>query len=123
MKNVIVLLSLIISALAVQAQEVTCQFQSVKYYEGETLALVTCGAQTIEMAGENNSPCKAADALTRVLKGVRAHDSVVINFELRSRSGLGGMEEIYDVDSVTAGQNSIRAIGKCSSTHIQLFAH
>ena len=126
MKQTIVLaLMTLVSSLSL-ASTVTCRFSSlVSGRESSTALLNHCDSRTkIELIGNNNSPCHASDNLSNFLKNTRVGDTVILEIQLFSHSTMDGIHESFEVVSGTqTNKVTIETQGKCSSTHIRVFAN
>ena len=84
MKHLIVLALISLATSLSLASTVTCRFSSlVSERDSSTAQLNHCDSRTnLELIGTNNSPCKAADNLSRFLKDTRVGDTVVFDIEV-----------------------------------------
>lgn len=136
MKILITISAFLISVNVFAANEnfdLTCKLVSVNFFSAsETIVNVNCGQQgNYEFVGDNNSPCLAADNLKQFIFGARIGETLQINAENGSHTGLGGIENSTDI--IFASRENSNAVleaatvihhgtpKKCNNTQVVMF--
>ncbi|MBC7714935.1 MAG: hypothetical protein H7177_16435 [Rhizobacter sp.] len=100
----------------------SCEFKSLSQGVAILNNCTNTDGRNVELVGTNNSPCKAQNALEKLLINIDVGDRVNLEVTRFNLSGNDGMQDRWQVMTAdTSKGQEIAPIGKCNSTHIDFY--